>query len=158
MSFRGCGRASGSFIVRVDPPDTNYTQKTFYILLQPNLRDKLTALEAGVTASLPASSAALPAVLASRPGTTTHTATTRPVNIQKNCGPDNVCVPDLQVGCVNCIGVCWPFYQLIIHIMLRKYCPTCRYTALPADCRELEPHRVQRGERGEVGAPAGDIQ
>ena len=85
------------------------------MLLQPNLRDKLTALEAGVTASLPASSAALPAVLASRPGTTTHTAITRPVNIQKNCGPDNLCVPDLQVGCLDCIGLYTVPHAAILH-------------------------------------------
>ena len=67
--------------------------------MRPVIRDKLTPIEAEVRYSLRDLSAtrtrtrrSLPPVL----GTDTPTKSDSIV-IQKNCGPDNICVPDMQI-------------------------------------------------------------
>jgi hypothetical protein len=75
---------------------------------QPNIRDKLTSLEARLSVQLPASRADLSPVL----GLATAAAefqslsglpqdislvTRDSVSIQKDCGEDNLCVPDLRL-------------------------------------------------------------
>ena len=68
--------------------------------MRPLIRDKLTPIEAEVRYSLKEVSEAqrrrnprsLPPVI----GTTTPTKSDF-LNIQKNCGRDNICVPDMQL-------------------------------------------------------------
>ena len=90
------------------------TRKKWMILclnptfVQPNIRDKLTSLEARLSVQLPASRADLSPVL----GLATAAAefqslsglpqdislvTRDSVSIQKDCGEDNLCVPDLRL-------------------------------------------------------------
>ena len=85
--------------------------RTLEVFLLPSIRDKLTALEAQLTVALPLSTAELAPVLGwtDTPGITAKDQVTpglgrdRPlssipqVNIQKDCGEDNVCIPDLRI-------------------------------------------------------------
>jgi hypothetical protein len=80
----------------------------FYFALQPNIRDKLTALEARLTVQLPTSRADLSPVLGlASAAAEMQSLTGLPqdislvardsVIIQKDCGEDNLCVPDLRL-------------------------------------------------------------
>ena len=76
------------------------TQLTLIKTSQPNLRDKLTALEAQLTCQLPteANKAELSPVLGrldreEEAGVRSKDS----VNIQKDCGDDNICIPDLKI-------------------------------------------------------------
>jgi len=76
------------------------TCRTHIVYMRPLIRDKLTPIEAEVRYSLKEVSEAqrrrnprsLPPVI----GTTTPTKSDF-LNIQKNCGRDNICVPDMQL-------------------------------------------------------------
>ena len=76
------------------------TQLTLIKTSQPNLRDKLTALEAQLTCQLPTedSKVELSPVLGrldreEEAGVRSKDS----VNIQKDCGDDNICIPDLKI-------------------------------------------------------------
>ena len=76
------------------------TQLTLIKTSQPNLRDKLTALEAQLPCQLPteANKAELSPVLGrldreEEAGVRSKDS----VNIQKDCGDDNICIPDLKI-------------------------------------------------------------
>lgn len=75
------------------------TQLTL-IKLQPNVRDKLTALEAQLSCSLPERGKDwdLSPVLGRQDRREGGGVTSKDsVNIQKDCGSDNVCIPDLKI-------------------------------------------------------------
>lgn len=82
--------------------------KSYDVYLIPNIRDKLTALEAKLNCQLPGSEAMLSPVLGLSSLSFEYYSTageaddiglvTRDsVNIQKDCGEDNVCIPDLKI-------------------------------------------------------------
>ena len=78
------------------------TQLTLIKPLQPEVRDKLTALEAQLTCQLPsqASKEELSPVLGRLELDREDEAGVRSkdsVNIQKDCGDDNICIPDLKI-------------------------------------------------------------
>ena len=68
--------------------------------MQPNVRDKLTALEAQLNCQLPEDQddAVLSPVLGvqDRPEEV-GVISKDTVNIQKDCGDDNICIPDLKI-------------------------------------------------------------
>ncbi|XP_063227924.1 integrin alpha-PS2 isoform X2 [Bacillus rossius redtenbacheri] len=80
--------------------------RNYYVFILPEIRDKLTPLEAEIRYSLDTDAR-------SQPGSSGRTRFTRSlapiidqyksefardsINIQKNCGPDNVCIPDLHL-------------------------------------------------------------
>jgi len=83
--------------------------KSYDVYLIPNIRDKLTALEAQLNCQLPGSSAVLSPVLGlsslsfeyySKTGEADDIGliTKDTVNIQKDCGEDNICIPDLKIN------------------------------------------------------------
>lgn len=76
-------------------------RKTYLVYMRPVIRDKLTPIEAEVRYSLPEHSERefrrrfkrlLPPVLGSETPTKSDV-----IIIQKNCGPDNICIPDMQL-------------------------------------------------------------
>ncbi|CAH0722037.1 unnamed protein product, partial [Brenthis ino] len=69
--------------------------KEIEVYLDDEIRDKLTPIEVKMTYELTeqASGAAVPPVL----DRTRSIERTDSLNIQKNCGPDNVCIPDLKM-------------------------------------------------------------
>merc|ERR1719233_1819512 len=84
--------------------------KTYDVYLIPNVRDKLTALEAQLNCQLPDSKSLLSPILGlsslssdykSQAGETEdiRLITRDSVNIQKNCGEDNICIPDIKINC-----------------------------------------------------------
>ena len=76
------------------------TQLTLIKTSQPNLRDKLTALEAQLTCQLPteANKAELSPVLGRLDREEEDGVRSKDsVNIQKDCGDDNICIPDLKI-------------------------------------------------------------
>ena len=80
------------------------TQLTL-IKLQPNVRDKLTALEAQLTCELPEQgrkdsrkNSELAPVLGMQDRREGAGVTSRDtLHIQKDCGDDNICIPDLKI-------------------------------------------------------------
>ena len=72
----------------------------FHSVFQPNIRDKLTSLEATVTYSLPEMKRKDPDSLTPvlKPTEDAGLITRDTINIQKDCGGDNVCIPDLQIS------------------------------------------------------------
>ena len=74
------------------------TQLTL-IKLQPNIRDKLTALEARLTCQLAEEGEKdLSPVLGLQDRREEVGLTVKDtVNIQKDCGADNICIPDLKI-------------------------------------------------------------
>ena len=76
------------------------TQLTLIKPRQPNVRDKLTALEAQLTCQLPSegNKSELAPVLGRldrEDGAGVRSKDS--VNIQKDCGDDNICIPDLKI-------------------------------------------------------------
>lgn len=75
--------------------------QTHKVFIMENIRDKLTPLEVEMKYSLRTSSqtkvrvirAALEPIMDQNLGTIQRDS----INIQKNCGPDNVCIPDLRL-------------------------------------------------------------
>lgn len=75
--------------------DSKYC-KSIYVYLQKNVRDKLTPISVGVTYQLhdphPNNYDLKPILNQNLPNNIT-----KQVNIQKNCGEDNICIPDLKL-------------------------------------------------------------
>merc|ERR1719233_1804169 len=84
--------------------------KSYDVYLIPNIRDKLTALEAQLNCQLPDSKSLLSPILGlsslsfdynSQDGGTEdiRLISRDSVNIQKNCGEDNICISDIKINC-----------------------------------------------------------
>ncbi|KFM62845.1 Integrin alpha-PS2, partial [Stegodyphus mimosarum] len=78
--------------------DSKYC-KSIYVYLQNNVRDKLTPITVEVTYTL---YDPYPELLDLKPILNQYLSNniTRQINIQKNCGKDNICIPDLKVQVV----------------------------------------------------------
>ena len=79
------------------------TQLTL-IKFQPNVRDKLTALEAQLTCQLPGTRSPViqettlsPVLGLGERLDEVGVISKDTVNIQKDCGDDNICIPDLKI-------------------------------------------------------------
>lgn len=77
-----------------------------FIFFQNNIRDKLTPIEAEIRYSMKGQQSSNPfaarqrkprSVLLPILDQNTMNSQVASINIQKNCGPDNVCIPDLHM-------------------------------------------------------------
>ncbi|XP_052127501.1 integrin alpha-PS2 isoform X2 [Frankliniella occidentalis] len=87
------GRNSLNQTVRLDK--NVLFQKSMFVYIKPDLRDKLTPLDAEMRYSMQTRrvSSALPPILDQDAPPVQRDS----ISIQKNCGRDNVCIPDLQL-------------------------------------------------------------